>query len=88
MSVKIKTVLHEFFLGDVDDPQIYAAEPLWQWQQTEAGQWAMQNCVETPSWSISTDRNNWGHRVTISGNLLEHDHTYFKLKFYDYTKHS
>ena len=86
MSVKIRTILHEFRMGDVDDPQIYAAEPLWQWQQSEAGQWAMQNCVETPSWTIGYDPLGWGHRVTIIGDLLEHDYTYFKLKFYDYTK--
>ena len=82
----IRTVLHEFFMGDVEDPQIYAAQPLWEWQQTEAGAWAMRNCVETPIWNMSTDPFNYGHKVTVLGDLHEHDHTYFRLKYYDYTK--
>ena len=35
----IRTLLHEFRLGDVEDPEIYAAQPIWEWQQTEAGAW-------------------------------------------------
>jgi hypothetical protein len=37
-SVKISTVVvHEFTMGDVEDPDIYAAEPLLAWQKSEAG---------------------------------------------------
>ena len=42
-------VVHEFTMGDVDDPDLYAGEPLWQWQQSEEGQWIMDHAVETPS---------------------------------------
>jgi hypothetical protein len=82
----IRTILHEFSMGDVDDPELYAAFPLSEWERSEAGQWAMKNCVDTPSWALSADPFNWGHRITVYGDLYEHDHTYFKLKFYDYTK--
>jgi len=86
MAVKVKTILHEFRMGDCEDPAIYAAQPLWEWQQTEAGMWAMRNCVGEPVWELSLDSHNYGYRVTVTGELWEHDHTYFKLKFYDYTK--
>ena len=31
-------------MGDVEDPEIYCAEPIYQWQQTPAGKW----CMEKP----------------------------------------
>jgi len=83
----IKTVLHEFRMGDCEDPELFAAFPLSEWEHSEAGQWAMRNCVGEPVWNLSLDPHNYGYRVTVSGNLLEHDHTYFRLKYYDYTKH-
>jgi hypothetical protein len=86
MAVKIKTILHEFSMGDVEDPALYAAFPLGEWERSEAGQWAMRNCVGEPVWNMSLDPHNYGYRVIISGDLLPHDHTYFRLKFYDYTK--
>ena len=30
-------IFHQFNLGDVEDPDIYAAQPIWEWQQTEKG---------------------------------------------------
>jgi len=83
----IRTILYEFSMGDVEDPEIYAAEPLWQWQQSDAGKWCMKNCLpDSVTWGLSADMLNWGHRVTVYGDLAEHDHTYFRLKYHDYTK--
>ena len=45
-----KTVVHRFRMGDVDDPDLYAAEPLWKWQQSEMGQWVMTRAIDTPEW--------------------------------------
>ena len=33
----VTLVVHEFTLGDVDDPEIYAAVPLYEWQLSDAG---------------------------------------------------
>jgi hypothetical protein len=77
----IETLLHSFRLGDVEDPQIYAAEPLWQWQQSEAGQWCMENCIQTPEWHTRLDHSNYGYRVDIVGKLSEQNFTYFRLKY-------
>ena len=73
--------VHEFRVGDVDDPDIYAGEPLWNWQQSEAGQWVMENAVETPYWISSLDHVTWGHKYKIMARLSEQNQTYFRLKF-------
>lgn len=71
---------HSFRMGDVDDPEIYAAQPIWEWQQTEPGQWVMNNCRD-PKYSIGPDGQSWGHRVTIYGEVEEQDATFWQLKW-------
>ena len=73
--------VHEFKVGDVEDPDIYAGEPLWNWQQSEAGKWVMENATETPYWISSIDQLSWGHKFKIMARLSEQNQTYFKLKF-------
>lgn len=73
--------VHTFRIGDVEDPDIYAGEPLWQWQQSEAGKWVMENAVETPYWISSLDHVTWGHNYKIMARLSEQNQTYFRLKF-------
>lgn len=68
-------------MGDVDDPEIYAAQPLWEWQQTEAGKWVMKNAVETPQWGRSTDYRTYDYLFRVTAKLREQDATFFKLKF-------
>jgi hypothetical protein len=36
--------VHEFTMGDVEDPDLYAAEPLYKWQESAEGKW------DAPSW--------------------------------------
>lgn len=78
----IRTVLHEFKMGDVDDPEIYAAAPIWEWQQTDAGRWCMKNCVpNSVSLGIGVDPYGYGYRVHIYGDLEEPDLTYYCVKY-------
>ena len=37
-------------MGDVEDPEIYCAGPIWDWQQTDQGKFIMENAVDQPSW--------------------------------------
>lgn len=76
----IRTVFVEFNLGDVEDPEIYLAMPVYEWQQTEAGKWAMEHGKDM-SYRVGSDYNTMGYRVTIYGELEEKDHTFFKLKY-------
>lgn len=73
-------IFHSFTLSDVEDPEIYAAGPLYDWQQTEKGKWVMAHCT-TPAYKIMMDQNNWGYRVVIYGELSDEDTTYYTLKY-------
>jgi hypothetical protein len=64
-----EVVVHEFTMGDVEDPDLYAAEPLWKWQQSEAGQWVMTHAVETPSWYRIPDQLQYGYKYQIRAKL-------------------
>jgi hypothetical protein len=76
-----EVVVHTFTVGDVDDPDLYAAEPLWQWQQSEEGQWVMTHAAETPMWHRSTDQYNYGYKYLISAKLSGARLTEWLLKY-------
>ena len=81
LPVKISTVVvHEFTMGDVEDPDIYAAEPLLAWQKSEAGEWVMSHSVDQPQWH-RTVYAFYGYRYCITARLKEQDELFFKLKF-------
>ena len=55
-------------MGDVDDVEIYAAQPIYEWQQTEQGRWAMANASDLRFYT-NADPNTFGYKVTIQGEL-------------------
>jgi hypothetical protein len=71
---------HTFTMGDVDDVEIYVAQPIWEWQQTEHGQWVMAHCKD-PQYRIGADDNKWGHRVVLYGDLEDKDAMFHQLKW-------
>ena len=77
---KVKALLHEFRMGDVDDVDIYVAHPIWEWQQTEHGKWCMEH-AEDPAYHIGHDPHFASYIVRITGLLEEKDYTYFMLKW-------
>jgi hypothetical protein len=76
-----QVLLHSFRMGDVDDPYLYAAFPIAEWQKTEHGAWCMQHAVGEPTFYCNPDPNSWGFRVTIMGELSEPNITYLKLRW-------
>jgi len=70
-----------FCLGDVEDPAIYAAEPIYRWQQTEMGQWVMAHSRPEPVWTLGLDASSFGYQVHITANLSDEDATYLLLKY-------
>ena len=74
-------ILHEFNMGDVEDPYLYAAFPISDWQQTEMGKWVMANVTEQPVFHVTADSDTYGYRVVITGNLNPRAETFFRLKF-------
>ena len=83
-----EVMVHEFTMGDVEDPDLYAAEPLWKWQQSEEGAWIMENAVETPSWYRIPDQMQYGYRYEIRAKLSGARLTEWLLKYGNRSKHS
>lgn len=75
-----QVVVHEFRVGDVDDPDIYAGSSLWDWQTSEDGKWVLEHAVETPSWRRQTDYNTYAYRYAVIAKLREADLIIWKLK--------
>ena len=77
--MKAKVVLHEFKMGDVEDIEIYAAQPIYEWQQTPEGKWAMEH-AEDISWQSYIDPGYYGWIIQITGVLEDKYATYYTLK--------
>jgi hypothetical protein len=73
--------VHRFSLGDVDDPDLYAAQPLYEWEKSEAGQWVMEHAIEVPMWHRQHDHQNWGYAYVITAHLKEVDYLFWQLKW-------
>lgn len=76
-----KVVVHKFSMGDVEDPDLYAAQPLWEWQESEQGKFVMEHAVETPIWHRQADPYNYGHRYVIVAELEKKKLSEFYLRF-------
>ena len=74
-----KVLLHEFRMSDCDDVEIYMAEPIYKWQQTDLGKWCMENATDL-QFQTQVDPMTMGHRVIITGILSGKHLTYFLLK--------
>jgi hypothetical protein len=75
-----EVVVHEFTLGDVDDPDLYAAQPLYEWEKSEAGQWIMENAVESPCWYRIPDSMQYGYKYQVRAKLSGPRLTEFLLR--------
>lgn len=73
--------VYEFNMGDVEDPEIYAAEPLYKWEHSEMGQWVMKNSKIRPSFNITTCPDTYGYRCYVTADLEGEELTFFKLKW-------
>ena len=75
-----KITFHTFSMGDVEDPELYAAEPLYKWQNTAQGQWVMEHCSD-PQYIIRPDLNTFGHRIIVHGEIEDQLATEYLLKW-------
>ena len=76
-----KLVVHRFRMGDVEDPDLYAAQPLLDWQHSEMGVWVMERAVDTPEWHRMADTMNYGYQYAIVAKLKDIDYTWWTLKW-------
>ena len=76
-----KIVVHKFDMSDVEDPDIYAAGPILDWERSEAGQFVMKHAVDTPEWHRHMDPMWMGYRYVITAELEKKKLSEFYLKF-------
>jgi len=74
-------IVHRFQMGDVEDPDLYAAQPLYEWQVSEMGTWVMEHSVETPMWHRQTNPNQYHTEYAVQAWLKGPDYTFWVLKW-------
>jgi hypothetical protein len=82
LPVRFRDVcVHTFSVGDVEDPVVYAAAPLFDWQESAAGQWVLANAEEKPYWIKDLDYYTYMYRFRVMARLSEFNETFFRLKY-------
>jgi len=74
-------ILHEFTMGDVEDPYLYAGFPIAEWQATDKGQWVMQHAKGELVFHCTPCPETMGYKVVITGSLDEQDELIYRLKW-------
>ena len=75
-----RLALHQFRMGDVDDVEIYVAQPIYEWQQTPAGKWCMANATNL-HYLTGFDTAGYGYKITITGDLEDKLATEYLLRW-------
>lgn len=73
-------VFHSFLMGDVEDPELYSAGPIMEWQKTDQGQWVMEHCAD-PQYRFSVVSQSWGCRCELFGPLDDQSAVIFLLRW-------
>jgi hypothetical protein len=76
-----EVTVHRFTMGDVEDPDLYAAEPIIKWQNSEQGTWVMEHAIESPIWHRMVDHSSFGYTYVIRAKLKDVDYTFYQLKW-------
>ena len=76
-----KAVVHRFSISDTDDPEIYAAEPIWKWQQSDAGKFVMEHAIDVPVFHKSISVHSLCYDYAITAELEKKKYSEFLLRF-------
>lgn len=74
-------IVHQFSVGDSEDPDIIAGFNITDWQKTEVGQWVFKHCIGEPYWVRSVNTWSYSYQYRIMARLRKQDQTFFELKF-------
>ena len=75
-----KAIVYEFF-ADSDDAVVKAAQYLYNWEQSEAGQWVMNHAVEQPVWHKYEIPALFGAKIYVVARFKDKDLTFWQLKW-------
>jgi hypothetical protein len=76
-----EVVVHTFNISDVEDPDLWAAQSLYDFEKSEKGEWIMTNSLPTASWHRQVDHNTMGYKFQVRAYLSPEQLTYYKLKY-------
>lgn len=78
-NVYERRVVHKFTMNDVEDVEIYMAQPLCDWQKTEHGQWVMKHGRD-PQYHIHADPMTYGYQIAITAHITPKRWTEYILR--------
>lgn len=61
--------VHEFIVTDGDDPDLWAADIMYKWEQSEKGQWLSNHCRRQMIWERCLNHNIFGWQYRIVADL-------------------
>ena len=67
-------------MGDVDDVEVYAAQPIYNYLQTDEGKWVNERC-EDLSWHTNANSMTYGWTILIQGSITDQHATEYYLRF-------
>ena len=59
---------------------MYAAQPLWEWQNSALGKWVMENAVDTPEWRMSSGWDYMGYTCSVTAEFEDEKITEWLLR--------
>ncbi len=74
-----RKIVHRFSMGDVEDPEVYMAQPIYDWQQTDHGKWVMAN-TKDPTYHINADPISFGYQIVITAHVTPKRWTEYILR--------
>jgi hypothetical protein len=66
-------------MGDVEDPDLLAAQSLFEFEKSEKGEWVMKNSAPVASWHRMPKDYGWQYQIRAY--LTPEKMTYYKLKY-------
>jgi hypothetical protein len=72
-------VVHKINMGDVEDPDLWVAQSLYEWEKSDPGKWIMSVSAPTPSWHRIPCDHGW--QYLIKAYLSGKDYTFYRLKY-------
>lgn len=81
IATRIHTVVVHTFDVREEDAVLFAAEPLYKWQQSEQGKWVMAHALEQPVWQSQLDYQVFTTRFVIIAKLQGRDYTFWTMKW-------
>jgi len=76
-----KVVVHCFRMGDVEDPDLYAAQPIHEWETSDPGKFVMEHAIDKPIWHRQLDQSTYGYQYAIEAELEMKKLSEYYLRF-------